>query len=173
MNVANRQSRAFFEARYQTSRDPWRFESSAYERDRYEATLNALTRPSYRRGFEPGCSIGVLTAALAPRVAQLIACDLSEVAVARAQERCRAWKNVQIHGANLSVRADAYQDVGGWSNLPLAEDHCLWGRLRRHGWRVSSPVSSVVITSPRLQGRAKGGFADTLRRHIDAHYAES
>jgi glycosyltransferase involved in cell wall biosynthesis len=78
-----------------------------------------------------------------------------------------------VHGANLSVRADAYKDVGGWSNLALAEDHCLWARLRRKGWRVSSPVSSVVTTSARLEGRAKGGFADTLRACVEALYVES
>jgi glycosyltransferase involved in cell wall biosynthesis len=77
-----------------------------------------------------------------------------------------------VHGANLSVRADAYEDVGGWSNLALAEDHCLWGRLRRKGWRVSSPVSSVVMTSARLKGRAQGGFADTLRACVEALYAD-
>jgi Glycosyl transferase family group 2 len=78
-----------------------------------------------------------------------------------------------VHGANLSVRADAYEDVGGWSNLALAEDHCLWGRLRRKGWRVSSPVSSVVTTSARLKGRAKGGFADTLLACVEALYADA
>jgi cellulose synthase/poly-beta-1,6-N-acetylglucosamine synthase-like glycosyltransferase len=78
-----------------------------------------------------------------------------------------------VHGANFSVRADAYEDVGGWSNLALAEDHCLWTRLRRKGWRVSSPVSSVVTTSARLEGRAKGGFADTLRACVEALYANT
>jgi glycosyltransferase involved in cell wall biosynthesis len=78
-----------------------------------------------------------------------------------------------VHGANLSVRADAYEDVGGWSSVALAEDHCLWGRLRRKGWRVSSPVSSVVTTSARLKGRAKGGFADTLRTCVEALHADS
>jgi cellulose synthase/poly-beta-1,6-N-acetylglucosamine synthase-like glycosyltransferase len=79
--------------------------------------------------------------------------------------------HAHVHGANLSVRADAYADVGGWSNLALAEDHCLWTRLRRKGWRVSSPVSSVVTTSARLEGRAMGGFADTLRTCVEALYA--
>jgi SAM-dependent methyltransferase len=101
MNVANRQSREFFEARYQSSIDPWRFGSSAYERDRYQATLDALKRPSYRRGFEPGCSIGVLTAALAARVGKLSACDLSHTAVARAQQRCRTWKQVHIYQGDV------------------------------------------------------------------------
>ncbi len=76
--------------------------------------------------------------------------------------------HAHVHGANLAVRADAYQDVGGWSSLALAEDHCLWARLRGRGWRVRSPVSSVVTTSSRLEGRAKGGFADTLRVRIEA-----
>jgi cellulose synthase/poly-beta-1,6-N-acetylglucosamine synthase-like glycosyltransferase len=80
--------------------------------------------------------------------------------------------HTHVHGANLSVRADAYEDVGGWSNLALAEDHCLWTRLRVRGWPVSSPVSSVVTTSSRLKGRAKGGFADTLRLCVEALYAE-
>jgi glycosyltransferase involved in cell wall biosynthesis len=73
-----------------------------------------------------------------------------------------------VHGANLSMRADAYLDAGGWSHRPLAEDHCLWQRLRRRGWRLSSPVSSVVVTSARLNGRAPGGFADTLHQNIEA-----
>jgi glycosyltransferase involved in cell wall biosynthesis len=80
--------------------------------------------------------------------------------------------HTHVHGANLSVRADAYEDVGGWSNLALAEDHCLWTRLRGRGWPVSSPVSSVVTTSSRLKGRAKGGFADTLTARIAALHAE-
>jgi cellulose synthase/poly-beta-1,6-N-acetylglucosamine synthase-like glycosyltransferase len=68
-----------------------------------------------------------------------------------------------VHGANLGVRADAYLDAGGWSHLTVAEDHCLWGRIRERGWRLSSCAKSVVVTSGRLVGRARGGFADTLR----------
>lgn len=114
MTVANRQSRAFFEARYKASTDPWQFASAAYERNRYQATLAALNRPSYRRGFEPGCSIGVLTAALALRVAQLIACDLSDTAAARAQGRCRAWKHVQIYQGDVE-----HGPPPGWFDLMI------------------------------------------------------
>lgn len=80
--------------------------------------------------------------------------------------------HTHVHGANLSVRADAYEDAGGWSNLALAEDHCLWARLRGKGWPVTSPVSSVVTTSARLKGRARGGFADTLKARVEALYAD-
>jgi glycosyltransferase involved in cell wall biosynthesis len=71
-----------------------------------------------------------------------------------------------VHGANLGIRADAYLDAGGWSNLTVAEDHCLWGRVRTCGWRIVSSIASVVTTSGRLDGRARGGFADTLRQKV-------
>jgi protein-L-isoaspartate O-methyltransferase len=104
VNISNRQSQAFFEARYQASSDPWRFASSTYELDRYQATLDALSRPAYRRGFEPGCSVGVLTAALAGRVEHLIACDIAETAVACAKERCREFSHVEIHHRDVVQR---------------------------------------------------------------------
>lgn len=71
-----------------------------------------------------------------------------------------------VHGANLGIRGDAYLDVGGWKDLTVSEDHCLWNRLLSRGWPVKSPASSVVMTSGRLHGRATGGFADTLRREL-------
>jgi glycosyltransferase involved in cell wall biosynthesis len=76
-----------------------------------------------------------------------------------------------VHGANLGVRADAYIDVGGWSDLALAEDHCLWRQIRDRGWPTIAAVSSVVFTSARLHGRAVGGFADNLRRRAELHRA--
>jgi len=72
-----------------------------------------------------------------------------------------------VHGANLGVRADAYLDSGGWSDLAVAEDHCLWRRLQAREWTTQSSADSVVMTSGRLQGRARGGFADTLRLKLE------
>jgi trans-aconitate methyltransferase len=100
---ANRQSQAFFEAQYQASGDPWKFASSDYERNRYAVTLESLSRASYRRAFEPGCSIGVLTAALAPRVAHLVACDISMTAVACAKERCQELTHVEIRQCDAAA----------------------------------------------------------------------
>jgi glycosyltransferase involved in cell wall biosynthesis len=71
-----------------------------------------------------------------------------------------------VHGANMGVRADVYLDAGGWRDLPAGEDHCLWRRVRERGWRVESSVASIVMTSGRLRGRARGGFADTLRMQL-------
>ena len=76
-----------------------------------------------------------------------------------------------VHGANLGIRADTYVDVGGWSDLRLAEDHCLWSRVKARSWPTISSTSSVVVTSGRLMGRASGGFADGLRRRLELRCA--
>jgi cellulose synthase/poly-beta-1,6-N-acetylglucosamine synthase-like glycosyltransferase len=76
-----------------------------------------------------------------------------------------------VHGANLGIRADAYMDAGGWGDLAVAEDHALWACVRARGWHVISSISSIVTTSGRLCGRARGGFADALRRKTELIYA--
>lgn len=71
----------YFENRYRADIDPWDFRTSAYEREKYEATLAALGKPSYADALEVGCSIGVLTAKLAQRCEHLLAIDASQTAI--------------------------------------------------------------------------------------------
>ena len=96
------QSPAFFEALYQDSNDPWKFASSPYEQGRYRATLASLARPTYGRAYEPGCSVGVLTEALAPRCNELLASDFAPSAVAAARRRCRHFPHVQVMQRNAA-----------------------------------------------------------------------
>jgi SAM-dependent methyltransferase len=77
----------YFEQMYAASPDPWGFRDRWYEQRKYALTLAALTRPRYRSAFEPGCSIGVLTARLALRCDHLLAVDLVESAVDQARAR--------------------------------------------------------------------------------------
>jgi SAM-dependent methyltransferase len=86
----------FFEDLYRADSDPWNFETSEYEKGKYQATLAALERPSYAMALEVGCSIGVLTARLAPRCRTLHAVDLSPTAIARAKVRCSARDDVRF-----------------------------------------------------------------------------
>lgn len=72
----------YFNALYRADGDPWRFRTSAYEADKYAATLAALRQPRYPAALEVGCSIGVFTAMLAPRCDALLAVDASEAALA-------------------------------------------------------------------------------------------
>jgi len=73
--------------------------------------------------------------------------------------------HVHVHGANLGVRADAYERAGGWGPVSTAEDHDLWKRLADIGARRLSLSRIKVVTSGRIVGRAPHGFAGALAAH--------
>ena len=75
---------SYFEQKYKVDIDPWRFRTSAYEREKYEATIRALSKPRYRSGLEVGCAIGVLSALLSERCDALLAVDGAPTAIAEA-----------------------------------------------------------------------------------------
>jgi len=85
----------YFVALYRREADPWRFETSEYEREKYAKTLSVL-RPQYRRAVEVGCSIGVFTRLLADRCDELIGLDVSPEALSRASKRCATHANVSF-----------------------------------------------------------------------------
>jgi hypothetical protein len=67
-----------------------------------------------------------------------------------------------VYAANLGVRADAYQAVGGFGAVPTGEDHDLWGRLGEAGFHCHYTERARVCTSARRVGRATGGLSDLL-----------
>lgn len=81
---------AYFNDLYARAGDPWGLATSAYEARKYALTLAALPRQRYRRAFEPGCAIGVLTALLADRCDALESWDGAPRALEQARERVRA-----------------------------------------------------------------------------------
>lgn len=92
---------AFFEAMYQENGDPWNFSSEPSELRRYDATVAALSHRRYKKAFEPGCSIGVLTERLARLCDSLDAIDFSPTAVAQAQKCCALLPNVRVSCASI------------------------------------------------------------------------
>ena len=87
---------AYFQALYAAEADPWGFETSPYEADKYAATLAALPRRRYARAFEAGCANGVLTERLARRCDALLAVDVSPDALDRARARLADAEHVTI-----------------------------------------------------------------------------
>src|ERR1700761_6194782 len=75
---------SYFEKKYQHEIDPWRFRTSTYEREKYAATIGALSKPHYRNALEIGCSIGVLSSRLATHCEHLLSLDASPTAIAEA-----------------------------------------------------------------------------------------
>lgn len=92
---------AYFDRMYSGSDDPWGFASRWYERRKRAATCAALLRERYADAFEPGCSVGVLTADLAARCDRLLATDVSDRALELARRRVGAGPAVEL--ARLAV----------------------------------------------------------------------
>jgi SAM-dependent methyltransferase len=86
----------YFDTVYATSPDPWSLASRWYEARKYALSVALLPRPRYRRAFEPGCSIGVLTELLASRCDSLLACDVAPTAVQAAARRTSALPHVRV-----------------------------------------------------------------------------
>ena len=77
------------------------------------------------------------------------------------------WPNHRVSsGASLAVTLAAYTAIGGLPPRPVGEDSALTETLDRAGFRVRHSMDVSVSTSCRLDGRAQGGAADTMRlRH--------
>jgi hypothetical protein len=68
------------------------------------------------------------------------------------------------YGANLAVRLDAHQAVGGFTPRPHGEDRDLLHRLRAAGFGVATPLSPRVTTSGREEPRCPDGLGALLHR---------
>ena len=86
----------YFNDVYRNSNDPWNFETSEYELNKYKTTIQALTKGHYQRAFEIGCSIGVLTEMLAPKCNALLSVDAAEAPLVKARARLQGFQHVQI-----------------------------------------------------------------------------
>ncbi len=97
----------YFNDVYRQNEDPWQFETSEYEKGKYEATIAALPKPSYERALEIGCSIGVLTSMLASRCRHLLATDISEMPLQKAKQRLSGSPHVHFLQAAIPAQYPA------------------------------------------------------------------
>lgn len=137
---------AYFTALYQADADPWRFASSDYERQKYAATLAALPRQVYRRGFEVGCSIGVLTSQLAGRCGHLLAVDVVDQALAQARTRCAGFPGVWLERMEVPGELPS----GSFDLLILSEVVYYWSiddleRMAEFARRAVEPGGDIVL----------------------------
>jgi SAM-dependent methyltransferase len=86
---------------YGTSVDPYDVQTSTSVKSRYETTLRALGDRRFSRALEVGCGEGVLTELVAPRCDELLAVDVSQVAVERARQRMAGRTGVTVERRTL------------------------------------------------------------------------
>ena len=112
LNTVNRSlgtgNRRFeFERLYLESPDPWNYQTSVYERRKYEYVLaRALQQTSANRSvLEVGCSVGVFSRMLAERFERVTAIDVSKEALAAASHYNRDAGNIRFVHSDLQLFA--------------------------------------------------------------------
>jgi predicted TPR repeat methyltransferase len=95
----------YFEGIFASDADPWDLATSDYERRKFERTIEALDDRRYGTGLEIGCAHGVLTQRLYRLCDQLLAIDISQTALALAQQRLGTQPGLEF--AQMGFPADA------------------------------------------------------------------
>lgn len=84
----------YFDAMFSANPDPWAFETSPYEAEKYSRSLAALGGRRYRNALEVGCANGVFTGLLTDHCDRVLALDISKLAIELAARRCGGKPNV-------------------------------------------------------------------------------
>ncbi len=84
--------RSNFETLFAKNPDPWKY-TSPYEQTKYEQTLELLPNVKFEQVLELACAEGHFTAQLAPKVGNLVATDISQIALDRTKQRCKNLNN--------------------------------------------------------------------------------
>ena len=108
---------SYFEALYSFNSDPWDFENSSYEHDKYRASIDIFNNHTFKNGLEIGCSIGVQTCYFAKICKELLAVDISNIAVGEAKKRCSAFSNITIKALDITK----YFPTGNFDLITLCE----------------------------------------------------
>jgi hypothetical protein len=77
-------------------------------------------------------------------------------------------RHTEHSGASLAFTVAAWRRAGGIPPIPSGEDRAFVDRMRRIDARIRHDPAVQVTVSGRIQGRAAGGMADTIRRRIVA-----
>ncbi|HEY1680407.1 MAG TPA: SAM-dependent methyltransferase [Candidatus Tumulicola sp.] len=114
----------YFDRLYSACPDPWNFETSTYETDKYRATVEALGSRHFGNALEIGCSIGVLTSLLADRCTRLLSIDVNRYALRTAKLRCN--KKAGVTFARMLVPNDF--PPGNFDLIVLSEVGYYWSK---------------------------------------------
>ncbi len=139
---------AHFERIYAGSPDPWNFSGSAYEAEKYAATMAALGQRRFAVGFEAGCSIGVLTQRLAGCCDRLLAADIVPQALQAARLRCAALPHVTFAALQIPQDWPAQKfDLIVLSEILYFLDPADISRVAAHAVHSLSPGGTVLLVN--------------------------
>lgn len=119
----------------------------------HRAMLATLPHARYRHGLEIGCGSGALTLQLAPRCGQLLAIDLVQGAISRAEERLRDQQHVRLACRAFPADLQADAPAGGFDLIILSD---VLHRLDADGVRQAAAMVRSLA--------ARGGHVQLLSR---------
>jgi 2-polyprenyl-3-methyl-5-hydroxy-6-metoxy-1,4-benzoquinol methylase len=129
---------------------------SAAEQDRYQRVLGLVTRFRGPAGWgdvlEIGCSEGLFTALLAPRCDRLTACDISPVALARAERRVSssAHLGLELFDLILDPITGNYDTVFAMDVLEFVHGRDLLTLVARKLAHAVRPGGLLILSICRL-----------------------
>ena len=159
-SLIHSKAEAFFEELWKKG-DPWQFETSAFEREKYEAEIAALGGRRYSRVLEIGCGAGCFTRSLARIADQIIAIDISPTAIARA--RTIGLDTVDFKVANIMDYNPRVE--GPWDLIVLNETICYLGWLYSFfdvAWLAAELFAATRDNGQLLMANTCGGVNDYL-----------
>lgn len=156
--------RHHFEACFAKGRDPWLYDSP-YEVRKYAQTLELALSHAPRRALELACAEGHFTERLAGHLEELVATDISALALERAAERCHHFPHATFRRADLFdpelVRAfdGRYDLVTCCEVLYYAASRAAVRALGEHivallapGGRLVTAHANLLVDDPHLPG---------------------
>ena len=160
---------ADFERRYRSEPDPWDYRSSAYERAKYDATLDACGAGPFRSALELGGSIGVFSARLATRCLALTTVDGSPAAVRAAQETLAPYPRAQAVVGEIPAElpAGSYDLIVASEILYYLATPALAATLRRLE-EVIAPAGRLVAVHWRPRGPERPQSATAVHARLRA-----
>jgi SAM-dependent methyltransferase len=160
----------YFRERYAASPDPYGLAERWYETRKYALTVALLPREHYGTAFEPGCSIGVLTAQLASRCDSLLACDAVPDAVASARARTTGLPGVRVERRAIPGEWPAHPfDLIIFSELLYYFDDADLNRVLRLGIRSLRPDGHLLAVHWRHPAPAHPHAGDEVHQVLAGH----
>jgi SAM-dependent methyltransferase len=162
--VVSRKAEAFFEDLWRQG-DPWEFETSKFERDKYLRQLAILQGHRYARVLEIGCGNGCFTRLLAGIADRLLALDISPAAITQARQAAAHVGAIDFRVANI-MDYDPHTE-GPWDLVVMSETICYLGWLYSLfdvAWLAFQLFSATCTGGRLLMANTCGGVEDYLLR---------
>ncbi|NJN00076.1 MAG: methyltransferase domain-containing protein, partial [Phormidesmis sp. RL_2_1] len=159
----NLNDRTYFEQLFASQPNPWKY-TSEYEQVKYEQTLSLLPETPIQQALELACAEGHFTAQLAPRVQNLVAADISQIALDHTAQRCAHFDHIRyqqidiakdpIPGTyNLIICSEVLYYMGNKAELRAVAKKCpeRWNQMVICSWPMPMQWSMNPISLVQLE----------------------